>query len=329
MKMGITGYINRKGIQRKLIVSFLVLGLFPMIVMGSVFYYQSTGMLLKNANAEMANMAKKALEQLETEFKIYRMQMDSLEIPVKQPLDMLQLGIELDLGTRENTIAFLAGYMKANPTFKRIRLLDMKGEERISSKTAATQGSSASLPWFQRAVTVKEIIFSEVHMSQEMGMPVIVMAKALYDPREDKPFVVIAADLSAENVTKPITDIKIGKAGYGYITNKEGMVVAHHDKTKNFQLDLSKYDFGKEIIQKKKGTIEYSFEGRTRFASFQEYPALGWIVALAVDKAEIMESISAMNVLFIILLIVMATFSLVAGVIFTVRLVKPINRIVA
>ena len=68
--------------------------------------------------------------------------------------------------------------------------------------------------------------------------------------------------------------------------------------------------------------------GARGFASFQEYPALGWIVALAVDKAEIMESISAMNILFIILLIVMATFSLVAGVIFTVRLVKPINRIV-
>ena len=71
-------------------------------------------------------------------------------------------------------------------------------------------------------------------------MPVIVMAKALYDPREGKPFAVIAADLAAANVTKPITDIKIGKEGYGYIINKEGMVVAHPDKTKNFQLDLSK-----------------------------------------------------------------------------------------
>ncbi len=326
--MSITGYISRKGIQRKLIVSFLVLGLFPMIVMGSVFYYESTTMLLKKSNAEMANLATKALEQLDAEFKIYRMQLNSLEIPIKQPLDMMQLGIALDQGTKENTIAFLTDYMKANPTYKRIRFLDMKGEENISTKKGAAPGSTASLPWFQRAVTVKEIVFSEVHLSQEMGVPVIVMAKAFYDPRESKPFMVIAADLAAEMVTKPITDTKVGKEGYGYIINKEGMVVAHRDKTKNFQLDLSKYDFGREIIQKKKGAIEYSFEDRTWFASFQEYPALGWIVALAIDKAEIMESVSAMNVLFIILLIVMATFSLVAGVIFTVRLVKPINRIV-
>ena len=144
--MGITGYINLKGIQRKLIVSFLVLGLFPMIVMGSVFYYQSTGMLLKNANAEMANLATKALEQLDTEFKIYRMQLDSLEIPVKQSLDMLQLGIELDPGTRENTIAFLTDYMKANPTFKRIRLLDMKGEEKVSTQDGSDAGVECLSP---------------------------------------------------------------------------------------------------------------------------------------------------------------------------------------
>jgi methyl-accepting chemotaxis protein len=48
-----------------------------------------------------------------------------------------------------------------------------------------------------------------------------------------------------------------------------------------------------------------------------------------VKKADILASINTMNTLFIILVIVMAAFSLVAGVLFTARLVKPINRIVA
>jgi methyl-accepting chemotaxis protein len=327
--MNIAGYVSRKGIQRKLIISFLLLGLFPMIVMGSIFYYRSTALLLKNANAEMTNLTTKVIEQLDAEFKIVKMQMDSLDVAVKQPLDMMQLGIELDPGTKENTISYLTDYMKTNTAFKRIRFLDMKGEEKISTKKETAQGSNASLAWFQRVITVKKIVFSDVHMSPEMGMPVIVMAKTFYDPREGKPFAVLAADLAADVVTKAITDIKIGKEGYGYIVNKEGMVIAHPDKSKNFQFDLNKYDWGKEIIQKKKGMIEYSLEGRDRFASYQEYPALGWIVSLASYKAEIMESITAMNIMFIILLIVMATFSLIAGIIFTVRLVKPINRIVA
>ncbi len=56
---------------------------------------------------------------------------------------------------------------------------------------------------------------------------------------------------------------------------------------------------------------------------------MGWIIASSVNKADILESINTMNTLFIILVIVMAIFSLVAGVLFTARLVKPINRIVA
>jgi methyl-accepting chemotaxis protein len=327
--MNITGYINLKGIQRKLIISFLLLGLIPMIVMGSVSYYKSTEILLKNANSEMTNLATKAIEQLDSEFKLYRMQVDSLAIPAKQVTDMMAVGIDLDQGTKEMTGKFFTEYMTSNPVFKRIRFFDVKGDEKLSTKQGtADQGKNvSSLPWYQKALTVKEIVFSEAAVSQEMGEPIITMARAFYS-QEGKPFAVLAADLSADVVTKPITDIKIGKEGFGYIINKEGMVIAYPDKTKNFQMDLTKYDFGKEIIQKKKGTREYSLDGRTRFASFQEYPALGWIIALSIDKAEILESIGAMNLLFIILGVVMAIFSLVAGVIFTVRLVKPINRIV-
>ena len=83
------------------------------------------------------------------------------------------------------------------------------------------------------------------------------------------------------------------------------------------------------MLQKKNGTTEYSLDGVVRFASFQEYPAMGWLVASSVNKADILESINTMNTLFVILVIVMAIFSLVAGVLFTARLVKPINRIVA
>jgi methyl-accepting chemotaxis protein len=176
-------------------------------------------------------------------------------------------------------------------------------------------------------VTGKEIVSSEAGISQEIGEPIVTIARALYD-KEGKPYAILAADLSAAIVTKPIIDTKIGKEGFGYIISKQGMVIAHPDPTKNFQLDLSKYDFGKEIVQKKTGTSEYSLDGRNRYASFQEYPALGWIITLSIDKDEILGSISSLQVLFVVLVIVMAVFSLVAGLLFTVRLVKPINRIV-
>ncbi len=328
--MNITGYINRKGIQRRLIISFLLLGLIPMIVMGSVFYYRSTAILVKNSNSEMTTLAIKALEQLNSEFKLYRMQMESLAIPAKQIIEMIQVGMEIDVGSRENMEKFFTEYLTSNPAFKRIRIFDATGGEKCSTRQGASgqQKNASSLAWFQKALTAKEVVFGEAAFSAEVGEPVITMARA-FSSQDGKPYAVLVADLAMDKVTKPITDIKIGKMGYAYITNKAGMVVAHPDKTKNFQFDIAKQDFGKEIVQKKRGMIEYDFEGHSRVASYQEYSAMEWLVVVATHKAEILESINAMNILFIILGIVMAVFSLVAGVIFTARLVKPITRIVA
>ena len=328
--MNITGYINRKGIQRKLIVSFLLLGLIPMIIMGSVFYYKSTDILLKNANSEMTNLTARAIEQLDTEFKIYRMQLDNLATPAKQAIDMIQYGIDIDAGSKENTEKTFMEFIKSCPVFKRIRLFDSKGNEKLSNKQGTSDQAKnvSSLAWYQKALTVKDTVFSQAAVSQEMGEPVITMARALYS-QEGKPFVVIAADLSVDMATKPITNIKIGKEGFAYIINIEGMVIAYPDKTKVFQMNIGKTDFGKEILQKKKGTIEYPLEERTRFASFQEYPALEWIIASSIDKADVLDSVNTMKILFMVLVIVMAAFSLVAGIVFTFRLVKPINRIVA
>ena len=111
------------------------------------------------------------------------------------------------------------------------------------------------------------------------------------------------------------------------LMNKDGLVISYPDKTKILQLNLSTYDFGKEILQKKNGVMEYPWEGRNRFVSFQEYPAMGWIIVSAISKEEILESANTMQLLFIVLVIVMALFSLITGIIFTIRLVKPINRV--
>ena len=327
--MNITGYISRKGIQGKLITLFLLLGLIPMIVMGSVFYYKSTTALVKNANAEITNLSAKAIELLDFQLAIYRLQMDNLVLPCGQVLDMMQFGMDITGGNRDVTMKHFREQMKIYPAYKRIRIIDEKGNEAIttSGESADKKNNVSAYPWFKRAFTAREVIFSDVHIPREISEPVIIMTKTMYS-QEGKPFAVIAADISSEAAMTRITNIKIGREGFAYIVNGEGRVIAHPDKTKVLQLDLGASDFGKEILQKKTGTIEYLWDGRQYLASFQEYPALAWIIISAANKDDILESANVMKILFIILVSAMAIFSLVTGVIFTFRLVRPISRIV-
>jgi methyl-accepting chemotaxis protein len=328
--VNMTKHMRHGGVQRNLIISFMLMGLIPMIVMGSIFYYRSSEILLKNANTEMKNLTSKAIEQLEGEFKVFKMNMDSFDVPCKAVITMMEFGMEIDEGNSAATRLFFQDFMKSNPVLKRARFLNMKGEDLFNTVKEATGKSKnpSALPWFQKVTASKEIVFSDPQVSPEIGESVITMAKAYYT-QDGKPYAVLAADLSADIATKQITDIKIGKSGFAFIINKEGLVVAYPDKTKVFQLNLAKYDFGKEILQKKRGTVEYSWEGNTRFASYQEYPARDWEIVTTTDKGDILESVHSMQILFILLLAVMGGLAMIAGVIFAMRFVKPIRRIVS
>ena len=231
--MNIREYSKKGGIQRKLIISFLLLGLIPMVIMGSVSYYKSTDILLKNANSEMISLIKKSIELLDLQFSVYRMQMEAIYAPSKQVIDMLQLGINVDVGNIESLEKSLLEIVKSYPALRRISIFDGSGDLKIVTNRGGSDlaEKASSLPWHKQASTSKDIIFGEVYVPKGMGDAVTTMVKPFLSP-EGKPYAFIAVDISVEQAAKPITNIKIGKEGFAYIINKEGMVIAHPDKTK-------------------------------------------------------------------------------------------------
>jgi methyl-accepting chemotaxis protein len=328
--MNFIKYFKQGGVQRNLIISFILMGLIPMFVMGAIFYYQSSDILLENVSSEMNNVTMKASEQLDQDFKMYQMHMTNFAISCKDIIAMLEFNMPIQEGNKEAARRDFDKFKKENPILKQYRVIDKEGNEKLNTD-ATLEGkakNAASDSWFQKALASKEIIFSDLHISPDTNQSVIVMAKS-FRGADGTAYMVMAVDLDGEMVSKRVTDLKIGKVGYAYILGKDGTVLAYPDKAKNFKLNLSKEDYGKEILQKKKGTIEYNFEGNAQFASYQDYPAMGWIIVTAAQKSDILKSVDKMKFLFVILLVVMGALATVVGVLFTMRLVKPISRIVA
>jgi len=319
------------GIQRRLIVFCLLIGIIPMLIMGYLSLQNSSRILVDQTHGQMQNLTGKAIEQLEGQSMIYKMQMEHLSFPFKDAINYLQVGMKLEEGTKEVLLKELIEYQKRYPVFKRIRLLDLQGNEKVStvsSKTGGSRGGDAS-QWFKKTLESKEAVFSEVFHSKEINEPVLIMARTAFSDiggQEKKPVAVIAVDLSAKHVTSSIDNIKIGKTGYAYILNREGLVVAHPDKTKLLQLNVSSHAFGKQILEKRKGFIEYTWEGRSTFASYQEYAPMAWIIVSAVDKEDILADVQRLRKLFILLGAVMALFALVAGIFVSLRIARPITR---
>ena len=74
------------GMQRKLIIAFLLLGTVPMFMIGILSYSKSSKILVDQANVQMRNLAAKGIEQLDSFLTIYKMQMDNLCFPLQDAI---------------------------------------------------------------------------------------------------------------------------------------------------------------------------------------------------------------------------------------------------
>lgn len=85
-----------------------------------------------------------------------------------------------------------------------------------------------------------------------------------------------------ERIKNHVKDIlrktKIGKTGYYYVLDSNGVVIVH-PKNDFIGKNFSHFDFIKEIIQKKSGVIRYKWEGKYKIVSFEYYKNLDWIIA--------------------------------------------------
>jgi methyl-accepting chemotaxis protein len=323
------GFFASKGVQKRLVLSFLFVGLIPMMIMGAFSYYRSSRTILRQTNTQMQTLTAQEIEHMEMFMLVFKTQLDNLELPFKQAITLIELGMDLDEGTKDVAVRELTAYQKKFPAIRRICLFDIKGNERISTLTEKDDQAAnvAGAAWFQNALTNKEVCLGEMSLAKGSKEPVLIMAKAALGQlnQGEKPVGLIALELFGRHVTASIENVTSGDGSYGYILNKEGLVIAHPDKAKVFQLNLSSYPFGKEILQRKNGLIEYEWEKATLFASFKEYAPAGWVIVTAAPKDRILGDVREMKSLFLLIGIAMGALALGVAFFMSFRIARPIR----
>jgi len=102
------------------------------------------------------------------------------------------------------------------------------------------------------------------------------------------------SDFSAEF----IDPFRIARAGYGFMIDSEGRMIAHATNHELLLQNLSKYDFVKTVLAKKDGVEEYDWEGRNKHMVFKANPDTGWTVVVSAYEDDMaLAAIQQRNVL--------------------------------
>jgi methyl-accepting chemotaxis protein len=75
-----------------------------------------------------------------------------------------------------------------------------------------------------------------------------------------------------------VSNVKIGKTGYPYITDSKGTFVAHPVESNVFAKDIISYDWGKKALAADSGAVlKYDWEGQQKYLALEKSEGLGLI----------------------------------------------------
>jgi methyl-accepting chemotaxis protein len=214
------------------------------------------------------------------------------------------------------------------PFYEVLSLVNSRGEVVASSDPAGTATLQLSdRQYFQDAMAGK-VVVSEVLKSRFSGNPVFVIAAPVKNQDTTVGILFGSVDLAAFTDIH-IAPVKVGQTGYVYVYNAQGLVIAYPDKTQILTLNLKEYDFGREMLARRAGLINYTWKGLYKIAAFQEIPATGWMVAAAVSAREIFTPVRQMGYINLAVAGTMMLLAILAIQLLTRSIVRPISQSVA
>lgn len=188
----------------------------------------------------------------------------------------------------------LISYHKLSPIYENLFLADANGKIFMDSIGGKSVGIEVGkLPAY--SVNVEEarqgkVWVGEMHASPATGRPVSLITAPILDGGKLIGMVGTPIEWFAFSDIF-IARSKIGETGYIFMLDKDGLTFAHPDRNQILKTKISGFDWGRKILEEKNGTIEYTWNGIDKIASFSNRNKKGWIVAAAMQKSELMESL--------------------------------------
>ncbi len=234
----------------------------------------------------------------------------------------------LGKAARKKAGAVLAGLKKDYGYYSNIGLADMNGEILVADNMELVgKVNVKGRSYFKEAMNGKTFI-SKVLVSKSSQAPMFVISTPVTSGKKVAGVLVATVNLASMN-SLFVDPIKTGETGYAYMINAKGLVIAYPDKSRILKLNISDFDFGKTILDKKNGVINYLYEGISKLVVFASSDELGWILAVTVPEAEIMTEVVALgriNFMVTTITVIVASFV----IFFIVNLITGrLNQVVA
>ncbi|WP_378954650.1 methyl-accepting chemotaxis protein [Pelosinus sp. sgz500959] len=246
--------------------------------------------------------------------------------------------IEITAGTIQSTfsegeitVPMVAGYRTVDKEFSDVYFGSVQGKMVDGSGwTPPADYDPRVREWYKDATQQGKLIFTEPYLdlvTKQMAVSVALPIKTTSGQIRG----VIAADMLLQTLVENVKKINLQGAGYAYLLDAKGVVLAHPDAemvSKNV-LEVEKIKslspLFKEMLQKNEGFNTYTYDGKDLLMVYKKVPSTGWILAISVPEDIVYTPLVHLRWLFSIIAVV-AIF-IVIGITFATvkRITNPLE----
>ena len=179
-------------------------------------------------------------------------------------------------------------------TYEDLGLLDTNGIMVAGSNPAQIGLDLSQRDYFKKGLSGEGSV-SEPLISKTSGNPTFVIAEPLRDENNSVIGVLFGAVDLAKFSAEFIDPLTFGNKGYAYMATDTGVVLAHPVKDNILKLNLTDYDFGKQMISEKHGYQTYEWQGAMKQVAYAPVANTGWIVAGGAELDDIFAPVTAIR----------------------------------
>jgi methyl-accepting chemotaxis protein len=300
----------------KLLIGGLLAVAIPIVVIGTVSIYQATENTFQDKKEDMAVISESLAGALESSMQEQLFSIKNSSYSNSLIAAAEKVAKEGEAKSRQEMVLAEKELIKIKKSegdrLSSINLIDKSGIFYVSSDIKTMRGTNISKrEYFTKALNGTPNVGS-VNFSSATGRVVCNSAAPIYSSTGKDITGVVTMSLALKYFSDIFDKMKIGKAGYVYIVDKNGLYINHPVKDKILKENISQIK-GMEAVselvkQGKPGMTEYTLEGVRKVAAVSPVPITGWSVVSAVPVAELYAPASftrnviiAIGVIFLIL----------------------------
>ena len=307
-----------KSIQTKLTVIILIIFFIALSTMGGLNFFKAREIVTDNLAREMGNEASNAADDVGV----------WLEGRIAQ-LTMLAATPTMASGTLAEIVPLMEAARQSDKAYESMVFVEASG---VSHDSQGPVANVAAREYFKQALSGKASVSDPV-ISKATGHAVVVVAVPV--KVGGKSVGVLFGAINMEELSSKVLSIKIGKTGYAYVVQSDGMTIVHPDKAmvmkdnilQNPNAPWELKQTTEKMVKGERGLTRYSYNGTDKMVSFSPVPNSRWSLALTAPVAEITEVLSSLTMISLATIAVVLLVAAVVVILFARRIARPIRKI--